>query len=141
LPRRRRDHRRRVAHPALKEYGALRRTVYAARYLSDPDYRRKISRQLNKGESLHALRRDLLYAHEGRLLPYQDSWNTSHGDAGRDTAHGFVNETLIFASVAAIPALAALLPGDGIWPGSWPFVVQVLLAVSRTSTWRAAAPG
>ncbi len=52
---------------ALKEYGALRRTVYAARYLSDPAYRRKISRQLNKGESLHALKRDLLYAHEGML--------------------------------------------------------------------------
>ena len=52
---------------ALKEYGALRRTIYAARYLSDPGYRRKISRQLNKGESLHALRRDLLYAHEGHL--------------------------------------------------------------------------
>ncbi|ETT24074.1 transposase [Rhodococcus ruber Chol-4] len=52
---------------ALKEYGALRRTIYAARYLSDPDYRRKISRQLNKGESLHALRRDLLYAHEGMI--------------------------------------------------------------------------
>ncbi|MGO4617188.1 Tn3 family transposase [Nocardia sp. 2YAB30] len=52
---------------ALKEYGALRRTIYAAKYLSDPDYRRKISRQLNKGESLHALRRDLLYAHEGMI--------------------------------------------------------------------------
>ncbi len=34
---------------ALKEYGALRRTIYAARYLSDPAYRRKIARQLNKG--------------------------------------------------------------------------------------------
>lgn len=63
-----------------------------------------------------------------RFLSYRDSWNASHGDVGRDTAHGFVNETLILASVAAIPALAAL-PGDGIWPGSWPFVVQVLLAV------------
>jgi TnpA family transposase len=52
---------------ALKEYGALRRTIYAARYLSDPAYRRKISRQLNKGESLHALKRDLLYAHEGTV--------------------------------------------------------------------------
>jgi len=29
--------------------------------------RRKISRQLNKGESLHALKRDLLYAHEGTV--------------------------------------------------------------------------
>ncbi|WIX76715.1 Tn3 family transposase [Amycolatopsis carbonis] len=52
---------------ALKEYGALRRTIYAARYLADPTYRRKISRQLNKGESLHALKRDLLYAHEGTV--------------------------------------------------------------------------
>ncbi|GAA2636501.1 hypothetical protein GCM10010411_89650 [Actinomadura fulvescens] len=52
---------------ALKEYGALRRTIYAARYLSDAAYRRKISRQLNKGESLHALKRDLLYAHEGAI--------------------------------------------------------------------------
>jgi TnpA family transposase len=52
---------------ALKEYGTLPRTIYAARYLSDPAYRRKISRQLNKGESLHALKRDLLYAHEGTV--------------------------------------------------------------------------
>nr|WP_280491807.1 transposase [Nocardia asiatica] len=56
---------------ALKEYGALRRTIYAAKYLSDPDYRRKISRQLNKGESLHSLRRDLLYAHEGMIRARQ----------------------------------------------------------------------
>ena len=52
---------------ALKEYGMLRRTIYAARYLADPAYRRKIARQLNKGESLHALKRDLLYAHEGTV--------------------------------------------------------------------------
>ncbi len=52
---------------ALKEYGALRRTVYAARYLSREDYRRKISHQLNKGESIHALRRDVFYAHEGAV--------------------------------------------------------------------------
>jgi TnpA family transposase len=52
---------------ALKEYGLLRRTIYAARYLSDEAYRRRISRQLNKGESLHALRRDLGYAHEGKV--------------------------------------------------------------------------
>lgn len=52
---------------ALKEYGLLRRTIYAARYLSDTAYRRRITRQLNKGESLHALRRDLCYAHEGQV--------------------------------------------------------------------------
>ncbi|MCP2288889.1 sterol desaturase family protein [Nocardia amikacinitolerans] len=64
-----------------------------------------------------------------RLLPYRSVWNSSHGDVGRDTAHTFVNETLILTSVAAIPALAALVPGDGIWPTDWPFVVQVLIAI------------
>jgi TnpA family transposase len=49
---------------ALKEYGSLRRTIYA-RYLADEGYRRRITRQLNKGEHLHALRRDLRYAHNG----------------------------------------------------------------------------
>ena len=52
---------------AIKEYGALRRTVYAARYLADETYRRRISRQLNKGENLHALKRALAYAGEGAL--------------------------------------------------------------------------
>ncbi|MFC5724917.1 Tn3 family transposase [Streptomyces gamaensis] len=42
---------------ALKEYGAIRRTIHAAKYLSDPAYRLKIARQLNNGESLHSLRR------------------------------------------------------------------------------------
>ena len=52
---------------AIKEYGALRRTLYAARYLADETYRRRIARQLNKGENLHALRRSLAYAGEGAL--------------------------------------------------------------------------
>ena len=52
---------------ALNEYGLLRRTIYATRYLAREDYRRKISRQLNKGESVHALRRDVFYAHEGAV--------------------------------------------------------------------------
>ncbi|WP_306970442.1 Tn3 family transposase [Streptomyces afghaniensis] len=56
---------------ALKEYGAIRRTVYAAKYLSDPAYRRKIARQLNKGESLHSLRRQLHYAREGKVTRRQ----------------------------------------------------------------------
>ncbi|WAX79575.1 Tn3 family transposase [Streptomyces sp. KMM 9044] len=52
---------------ALKEYGAIRRTIYAAKYLSIESYRRKIARQLNKGESIHALRRRLHYAREGKV--------------------------------------------------------------------------
>ena len=41
---------------AIKEYGALRRTVYAARHLANAIYPRRIARQLNKGENLHSLR-------------------------------------------------------------------------------------
>ena len=52
---------------ALKEWGMLRRTVHLAKYLSDPAFGRKISRQLNKGESLHSLRRDLHYAQQGTI--------------------------------------------------------------------------
>jgi len=52
---------------AIKEYGALRRTVYTARYLADETYRRRIGRQLNKGENLHSLKRSLAYANEGAL--------------------------------------------------------------------------
>jgi Tn3 transposase DDE domain len=37
----------------------MRRTIHTARYLPDAVYRRKITWQLNKGESLHALSRDL----------------------------------------------------------------------------------
>ena len=56
-------------HPGgpLKQWGTLRRTIHAARYLSDPAYRRKIARQLNKGESLHALRRDLRHARQSTI--------------------------------------------------------------------------
>lgn len=57
---------------AIKEYGALRRTVYAARYLADETYRRRISRQLTKGENLHALRRCLAYAGEGALRRHHE---------------------------------------------------------------------
>jgi hypothetical protein len=61
-----RTSRRRTSRPhqrAIKEYGALRRTVYA-RYLVDETDRRRTARQLNKGENLHALRRCLAYASE-----------------------------------------------------------------------------
>lgn len=49
----------------LLKYGqttaSLLRSTIHAEYLSDPAYRRKTARQLNKGGSLHALRRDLHY--------------------------------------------------------------------------------
>ncbi|WP_329618428.1 transposase [Streptomyces brevispora] len=47
------------------------RGQYAAKYLSDPVYRRKIARQLNRGKSIHALRRQLHCAREGKVARRQ----------------------------------------------------------------------
>jgi len=55
-------------HPlakALLEYGKLLRTVHALRFFTDEAYRRRIGRQLNKGESVNKLRRFLAYAQAG----------------------------------------------------------------------------
>ena len=47
---------------AIKEYGTIRRTIHAVRYLTDESMRRRILRQLNKGENVHQLRRAIAYA-------------------------------------------------------------------------------
>ena len=52
---------------ALQEYGRIIKTNSILRYLHNPEHRRRIHNQLNKGESLHALRRALLFANLGRL--------------------------------------------------------------------------
>jgi TnpA family transposase len=52
---------------ALQEYGRLVKTLFILRYLESPEYRRRINRQLNKGEELHGLRRFLFFANEGQI--------------------------------------------------------------------------
>jgi TnpA family transposase len=52
---------------AMKEYGTLRRTIFAARYLADEAYQRRIGRQLNKGENIHTLKRNIAHARQGTL--------------------------------------------------------------------------
>ena len=53
---------------AIQEYGRLIKTISTLRYLHDAQHRRRIHRQLNKGESLHALRRRLFFANLGQLM-------------------------------------------------------------------------
>ncbi|MDX1886868.1 sterol desaturase family protein [Mycolicibacterium sp. 120270] len=64
-----------------------------------------------------------------RVIPYDPQWNHDRADSSRDRIHVAVNETLILASVAAIPLLAAIVPASQLWPHSWPFVAQVLAAI------------
>jgi TnpA family transposase len=55
------------AEQRIKECGALRRTLYATGCLAGETPRRRIARQLNKGENVHALRRTLASVGEGAL--------------------------------------------------------------------------
>ncbi len=64
-----------------------------------------------------------------RTIPYERSWNHEQGDSAQDRIHVAVNETLVLASVAAIPLLAAIVRAPGIWPSNWQFVLQVLAAI------------
>jgi TnpA family transposase len=50
---------------ALQEYGRLIKTLHILRWYCQPDDRRRITRQLNKGEALHDLRAFLLVANKG----------------------------------------------------------------------------
>ncbi|MFX0577308.1 sterol desaturase family protein [Nocardia nepalensis] len=64
-----------------------------------------------------------------RVIPYEADWNHDSNDTLRDRIHVFVNEMLILLSVTSIPLLAAIVPAPGIWPTSWPFICQVLIAI------------
>lgn len=65
---------------ALQEYGRLVKTIFILRYLNREDYRRRINRQLNRGESIHSLRRFLLFARQGELRRHkqEELSNQSH---------------------------------------------------------------
>ena len=52
---------------AIQEYGRLAKTVSILRYLHDEHHRRRIHGQLNKGESIHALRKDIFFANQGEI--------------------------------------------------------------------------
>jgi len=52
---------------AIQEYGRIVKTISILRYLDNPTHRRRVLIQLNKGESLHALRKDLFFANSGEI--------------------------------------------------------------------------
>lgn len=52
---------------ALQEYGRLIKTNFILAWLADEELRGRGSRQLNKGEQLHALRRAIFHADEGLI--------------------------------------------------------------------------
>ncbi len=69
--------RQNVLTRALQEYGRLIKTLFILRYLESEDYRRRINAQLNKGESLHALREFLFVADKGVIRRKQEEAQTN----------------------------------------------------------------
>lgn len=64
-----------------------------------------------------------------RIAPFDDRWNSSHGDAWRDIAHAVVNEGSILLLVLLLPIIASFVPWPSVWPDAWPFWTQVVLAI------------
>jgi Tn3 transposase DDE domain len=79
------------------------------RYLVDVAYQRKITRQLNKGETLHALRRDLLFAHDGQLRRRHHAQQTEQALCHTLVTNAIVawNTSYIGLALDALAALAA----------------------------------
>src|SRR4029453_4809702 len=69
--------RQNVLTRALQEYGRLIKTLFILRYLESEDYRRRINAQLNKGESLPALREFLFVADKGVIRRKQEEAQTN----------------------------------------------------------------
>lgn len=64
-----------------------------------------------------------------RVVPYRAAWNEALGDSNRDVLHGVVNEALQVGSLVTLPWLVGWFAIDGVWPGGWPFALQVFLAI------------
>ena len=62
-------------HPlmrALQEYGRLEKTLFILRWYADMATRKRVSKQLNKGENLHRLRSRLFYGEFGEVQGQED---------------------------------------------------------------------
>jgi sterol desaturase/sphingolipid hydroxylase (fatty acid hydroxylase superfamily) len=64
-----------------------------------------------------------------RVLPYETSWNQDRGDGARDVAHAVMNETLQVGSLLLLPTLVGWFALGDLWPTTWPFLLQVAVAV------------
>lgn len=93
---------------ALQEYGRLAKTRFVLRYLESEDERRRINRQLNKGEALHALRRFLFFAEQGTIRRRQPE-----DQANQASCLTLVTNTVVTWNTVYLGAIIAALPADG----------------------------
>lgn len=52
---------------AIRELGRIHRTIYSLNYIDDPDYRRRILTQLNRGEERWGVARTICFSRRGEI--------------------------------------------------------------------------
>jgi TnpA family transposase len=102
-------------HPltrALQEYGRLIKTIHILRWYADETNRRRLNRQINKGEALHSLRSHLCYANQGEIREQQDE--QLHNQVG---CLNLVTNAVIVWNSVYIEKVVQQLKQEGQFPG------------------------
>jgi TnpA family transposase len=102
-------------HPltrALQEYGRLIKTIHILRWYADETNRRRLNRQINKGEALHSLRSHLCYANQGEIREQQDE--QLHNQVG---CLNLVTNAVIVWNSVYIEKVVKQLKQEGQFPG------------------------
>jgi TnpA family transposase len=102
-------------HPltrALQEYGRLIKTIHILRWYADETNRRRLNRQINKGEALHSLRSHLCYANQGEIREQQDE--QLHNQVG---CLNLVTNAVIVWNSVYIEKVVEQLMQEGQFPG------------------------
>jgi len=63
------------------------------------------------------------------IAPFENQWNSRHGDDGRDVLHALVNEGSLVAMVLLLPLIASLVPWGSAWPTTLPLWADVAIAI------------
>ncbi len=93
---------------ALIEYGRLVRTTFVLRYLADEALQRRVHQQLNKGESLHALRRRLFFSHQGHVRRHHHGEQTDQA-----LCLTLVTNAVVLFNTVYLPTESARRPAPG----------------------------
>lgn len=65
-----------------------------------------------------------------RFMPYEPDWINNHNDAITDIVHYLVNFAMKQGSLMGYALLVEKLSIVALWPGKWPFGLQVILSLA-----------
>ncbi len=97
-----------VLTKVIQEYGRLIKSIYIPSYICEPKLQRRVSTQLNKGESIHDLRRFLFFANEGKIKKSQ-----LEDQANQASALTLVTNAVIIWNTRYIQAIIEQLEKEG----------------------------